>query len=300
MLRHPRIRHHRRLPPNPSKVAVQNFDHLKNRIELPYPRIVEFSDDREWGDESLTDYYVSLLRQSPKLERLLTNHQFPGPPGKRSFPSKNKSGIITSVSVRDLHACDSALMRRISLPALESLTVNSWDVSLPDDILPAIRDMLVRSKCPLRTLSIFDAPGHSDLVRILESTPQLTELRLRFPSWSKKQDNTVNSLIEKAKKILPQLRILDINMYDCEFLGVGFAFVGAGLLDLVKARPGLRVLNVQVLTQDVLTVLKQKDLEELRALKSQGRELSITTRGEYRKGEDDQRFTQTEKLRVYV
>lgn len=89
-------------------------------------------------------------------------------------------------------------------------------------------------------------------------------------------------------------------MYDWEFLGIGFAFVSAGLLDLVKARAGLRVLNVQVLTQDVLTGLSQKDLSELRALKSQGRELSVTTRGEYRKGEDDQRFTQTEKLRVYV
>ncbi|PBK85304.1 hypothetical protein ARMGADRAFT_561267 [Armillaria gallica] len=287
------------LAPNLSKVALQNFGHLKNRIELPYPRLVEFSDDREWGDESMTEYYVSLLRRSPKLERLITNHQLLGPPGKSTF-SKNKSSIITNVSVRDLHACDSALMQRISLPALESLTVNSRDVTLPDDILPSIRDMLVRSKCPLRTLSIFDSPGHSDLIRILESTPQLTELRLRFPLWSKKQDNTVKSLIGKARGILPQLRVLDINMYDWEFLGVGFAFVSAGLLDLVKARPGLRVLNVQVLTQDVLTGLSQKDLSELRALKSQGRELSVTTRGEYRKGEDDQRFTQTEKLRVYV
>ncbi len=247
----------------------------------------------------MTEYYVSLLRRSPKLERLLTNHQLLGPPGKSTF-SKSKSSIITNASVRDLHACDSALMRRISLPALESLTVNSRDVTLPDDILPSIRDMLVRSKCPLRALSIFDSPVHSDLIRILESTPQLTELRLRFPSWSKKQDNTVKSLIGKARGILPQLRVLDINMYDWEFLGVGFAFVSTGLLDLVKARPGLRVLNVQVLTQDVLTGLSQKDLNELRALKSQGRELSVMTRGEYRKGEDDQRFTQTEKLRVYV
>ncbi|KAK0499126.1 hypothetical protein EDD18DRAFT_63340 [Armillaria luteobubalina] len=289
------------LAPNLSRVVLQNFGHLKNRIELPYPRIVVFSDNREWGDESLMEYYVSLLRQSPKLERLLTNHQFPGPPSERSdFFSKNKSSIITNVSLRDLHACDSALMRRISLPALESLTVNSWELTLPSDILPAIRDMLVRSKCPLRTFSIFDAPGHSDLIRILEITPQLTELRLHFPSWSKKQDNTINSLIGKAKKILPQLRVLDINMSDWEFLGVGFAFVGAGLLDLVKARPGLRVLSVQVLTQDVLTGLSQKDVDELRTLKSQGRELSITTRGEYRKSEDDERFAQTEKLRVYV
>ncbi len=122
----------------------------------------------------------------------------------------------------------------------------------------------------------------------------------RSPYKTLAKDNTVKSLITKAREILPQLRVLDINMYDWEFLGIGFAFVSAGLLDLVKTRAGLRVLNVQVLTQDVLTGLSQKDLNELRALKSQGRELSVMTRGEYRKGEDDQRFTQTEKLRVYI
>ncbi|KAK0460514.1 uncharacterized protein EV420DRAFT_213488 [Desarmillaria tabescens] len=293
------------LSPNLSKVTLQNFGHLKNRIELPYPRLVAFSDDREWGDESMTEYYVALLRRSPKLERLLTNHQLLGPHSKKpGLFSKAKPSIITNASLRDLHACDSALMRRISLPALESLTVNSYDVTLPDDILPAIRDMLVQSKCALRTLSIFDPPGSSDLTRILEINPQLTELRLRFPSWSKKQDNTIKSLIatvvKRANSFLPQLRVLDINMYDCEFLGVGFAFISTGLLDLVKARPGLRVLNVQILTQDVLSGLSPKDVNELRAFKEQGRELSITTRGEYRKGTDDQRFTQTERLRVYV
>ncbi|KAK0184526.1 hypothetical protein F5146DRAFT_1125697 [Armillaria mellea] len=56
------------LAPDLSKVALQNFGHLKNRIELPYPRLVEFSDDREWGDEFMTEYYVSLLQRSPKLE----------------------------------------------------------------------------------------------------------------------------------------------------------------------------------------------------------------------------------------
>ncbi|KAK0230400.1 hypothetical protein IW262DRAFT_400043 [Armillaria fumosa] len=223
---------------------------------LPVPvlasNLVSFSDDRA------TDYfghlhqmYLDIVRGSPSLDEIEVRHQSQA---EGDLPVATPRIIHPALST--LATREGSFMRSLELPMLEAVDIqeNSHEVddrSTFPDVLPALHDLIIRSRCSLTSLTIADTVLDDNIVSILSLSPELAFLKFRLTQWSEDSDFILQIVIEKMAEmtidssgntelsLIPLLEDFSVYMYDRrsrfrEHVEVGF--VDGNFVHMLKVR----------------------------------------------------------------
>ncbi|KAJ7180387.1 hypothetical protein C8R43DRAFT_972864 [Mycena crocata] len=176
-------------------------------VSVPWNSIRRFSEthiypgalQRTGFSSNTTEMSLKLLRSNPLLESLDVNVASPS-------PMLSSSQSTLTHSLRRLVATDGNLIRSLTLPRLEELVVPAADT------IPAIRDLLTRSKCALRSLRLIDFTLDKTLLSILSSSSSLRTLIIVLSEWDSGDEKTMKLLVKKLTEpsFLPCLEDLDI------------------------------------------------------------------------------------------
>ncbi|KAK0499689.1 hypothetical protein EDD18DRAFT_1349890 [Armillaria luteobubalina] len=223
---------------------------------LPVPvsasNLVSFSDDRA------TDYfghlhqmYLDIVRGSPSLDEIEVQHQ-----GQAEGDLPVASPRIIHSTLSTLSIREGSFMRSLELPMLDTVDIqgNSHEVgdrSTFPDVLPALHDLIIRSRCSLTSLTIADTVLDDSVVSILSLSPQLVFVEFRLTQWCEDSDFILQIVIEKMAEttidssgnielgLIPLLEEFSVNMYDRrsrfrEHVEVGF--VDGKFVHMLKVR----------------------------------------------------------------
>ncbi|KAK0444416.1 hypothetical protein EV421DRAFT_1800951, partial [Armillaria borealis] len=190
---------------------------------LPVPvstsNLVKFSDDRA------TDYfghlhqmYLDIVRGSPSLEEFEVRHQ-----GQAEGDLLVATPRIIHPTLHTLAIREASFMRSLELPELESVDIQKnfpevGDRSTFPDVLPALHDLIMRSRCSLTYLSIADTVLDDNIISILSLSPQLAYLGT--PDFilqtviEKMAETTINSSGDNELSLIPLLEEFSVSMYD--------------------------------------------------------------------------------------
>ncbi|KAJ7692142.1 hypothetical protein B0H17DRAFT_547465 [Mycena rosella] len=196
-----------KIAPCLSDIALIGYHH--EIVALPWGSIRRFSetslfpnpdDFKRAADQ--TKAYLSLLRNNPRLESLEVTYPEPSP------SSDSPESTQTHLALRRLVTAEGNLIRSLTLPHLEELVLDIEN----DDTVPAIRELLARSKCSLRSLRLINFTFDEDVLAILSSSSTLQTLIVRLTSWDKGHGETMQRLMTKFAEpsFLPCLQDLDI------------------------------------------------------------------------------------------
>ncbi|KAJ7222226.1 hypothetical protein GGX14DRAFT_428255 [Mycena pura] len=195
-------------------IALNNYPH--DIVALPWSSIRHFASDMtpfpdvvmggvvllEGGTVSIdAETYVSLLRNNPQLESLDLTYPSPSPP----------TSTLTHLSLRRLCGADGRLIRALTLPNLEELII-----TLKDDTISAVRGLLARSKCSLRSLRLIDFTLSTDVLAILSQSASLQTLIIIPPAWDTHADSNMKRLVRTLAQpsFLPCLEDLEIQVHE--------------------------------------------------------------------------------------
>ncbi|PBK66890.1 hypothetical protein ARMSODRAFT_330237 [Armillaria solidipes] len=223
---------------------------------LPVPvstsNLVKFSDDRA------TDYfghlhqmYLDIVRGSPSLEEFEVRHQ-----GQAEGDLPVATPRIIHPTLYTLAIREGSFMRSLELPELESVDIQKNSPEVGDrstfpDVLPALHDLIIRSRCSLTYLSIADTVLDDNIISILSLSPQLAYLGFSFTQWSEDSDFILQTVIEKMAEttinssgdnelsLIPLLEEFSVYMFDRrsrfrEVVEVGF--VDGNFVNMLKVR----------------------------------------------------------------
>ncbi|KAJ6524225.1 hypothetical protein DFH09DRAFT_1372197 [Mycena vulgaris] len=196
----------------PGLTDVRLISYPHQLVALPWNSIRRFSEAYHTFPGELTQHglstqkYLKLLRDNPRLECL--DVEYPSD----SEPSPSTS-TLTHRSLRRLVTGEESLIRSLTLPHLEELTTH-----LSDDTLPAIRDLIARSKCSLRSLWLINFTLDDDLLAIFSRSPSLQTLTIRFTDWDTEDDTSMQLFVKKLAEpsFLPCLEFLDICVFESQ------------------------------------------------------------------------------------
>ncbi|KAK0476859.1 hypothetical protein IW261DRAFT_335353 [Armillaria novae-zelandiae] len=228
------------------KLAEASFNGFHRKAEIRIPRhLVAYSDTRPQGDTTLTPRYLDMVRRSLQLETFRVNHcSTEGSSYQIPRPSR-----VTHKSLRHLTACDDLFLENLVLPALDTMNIEPGDRrECPPSACIAVPHLIVRSQCSLTSLSLTNAAPDSNFINILQLTPQLRSLHLRFPLWidrSRVYESHMKTLITRLAEhsklsgvhvLVPQLRELRIEIGRRNELIDELVFLDRSFIDLVRAR----------------------------------------------------------------
>ncbi len=144
------------LAENLEAVYLFNLPHA-SRVLLPWSWLVDFADSREHTTAAagLNQHLLDMLEAGVNLKMMVVIHQ---PMHNESFPVNDEHVINTSLE--ELHACDGNFLCSITLPNLLSASletqfgdrVRSSSSFCTSNALQGLRDMIIRSHCPLHSL----------------------------------------------------------------------------------------------------------------------------------------------------
>ncbi|KAJ7780614.1 hypothetical protein DFH07DRAFT_436638 [Mycena maculata] len=183
--------------PRLAHVTLNGFPHENS--PLPWDSIGRtFSETVFPMEVRAMEIYLKILKNNPQLESLDVTYPDAG---------KRSKSNLTHFSLRRLFTDDGNLIRALTLPKLEELVVGP-----ENDTMPAIRDMLTRSKCSPRSLRLIDFTLDKDLRTILSSSANLRTLVLRFIGWGAEDEKTMELLVKMLAEpsFLPRLEDLEI------------------------------------------------------------------------------------------
>lgn len=130
---------------------------------------------------------------------------------------------ITHPSIRYLCVSDEECLRSLTLPSLQELHIKSPLLAdeigsilpCPSIILVTIKDLLIRSRCSLKCLTLLDMAEFEWAQDVLELTPDLQELKLTFHHWYAR-DTDYDGELSDLLRVLPtviDLVSLEIEIY---------------------------------------------------------------------------------------
>jgi hypothetical protein len=131
-----------------------------------------------------TERCLKMLRDNPQLESLDVTYS-------SAAPSSSKSAL-THRSLRRLATAEGNLIRCLTLPNLEEIVVEPRD-----DTIAAIRGLLKRSKCTLRSLRLIDFLLDTDVLAVLSSCTKLQTLVVRLTGWDAEIKEVMDLLVKK-------------------------------------------------------------------------------------------------------
>ncbi|KAK0243208.1 hypothetical protein EDD85DRAFT_320136 [Armillaria nabsnona] len=258
--------------------------------------LVTFCDDRPAdGVGILHRMYLDIIRDAPSLEKFSVSHQ-----GSSEGALPVAAPRIVHQALRNLTVCESAIIRSLDLPNLESATIQhdcpSWEHSTYTypDVLPALLNLIIRSKCVLTSLTIADTQLNEHIFSILSLCSNLTEFELRFSRWreSDPSDLVLQTLVGRMSEttaddshklvLVPILKGFTVSMFDCyEKQGIAaVGFVNSAFVRMLKVpldcKSPLCSITVDILSFHLaLSMLDQEDIKQIKAWQDD-RRLDIT------------------------
>ncbi|KAJ6584828.1 hypothetical protein B0H19DRAFT_1319397 [Mycena capillaripes] len=267
--------------PRLTNVALRDCAH--EIVPLPWTSIRCFSEMQEMSTEPV-EKYLKLLRKTPHLESLDVSYP--------SNSSSSSQSTLTHRSLRCLRTSDGNLIRCLSLPNLEELSIEPTA-----DTMPAIRDLLKQSKCSLRKLRLTKFTLDKDTVDILSSCINLQTLIVSMTGWNAKVKETTELSVEKLAdpSFLPCLEDLDIAIWPKYAKDRAplkrphpIAFINDAFVDILAARwegrrttqGGAHLKRVSVVVQLPSTVglSKTRGVDRLRKMCHEGLDVVIKAR----------------------
>jgi hypothetical protein len=187
----------------PRLTDITLVDYPHELLNVPWSSIRRFSETQlMYGRNSSvnqTERCLKMLRDNPQLESLDVTYS-------SAAPSSSKSAL-THRSLRRLATAEGNLIRCLTLPNLEEIVVEPRD-----DTMAAIRGLLKRSKCTLRSLRLIDFLLDTDVLAVLSSCTKLQTLVVRLTGWDAEIKEVMDLLVKKLAEpsFLPCLEDLDI------------------------------------------------------------------------------------------
>ncbi|KAK0243154.1 hypothetical protein EDD85DRAFT_1019308 [Armillaria nabsnona] len=253
-------------------------------VRVSTSHLVRFSDDRATDSFGhLHEMYLDIIRGSPFLDEVEVQHQ-----GQAEGDLPVATPRIIHPTLRTLAFREGSFIRSLELPKLKTVEIqaNSHEVgdrSTFSDVLPALHDLIIRSRCSLTSLSIADTVLDDNIISILSLSPQLAYLGFSLTQWSEDSDSILEIVIEKMAEttidsfydneptLIPLLEHFSVYMSDRrsrfrEEVEVGF--VDSNFVYMLKVRlhcaSPLRFVNVNGSTRLLrFTGVDGDDVEEL-------------------------------------
>ncbi|PBL02941.1 hypothetical protein ARMGADRAFT_1072363 [Armillaria gallica] len=162
-------------------------------VRVSTSNLVRFSDDRAtdfFGH--LHQMYLDVVRGSPLVE-FEVQHQ-----GQAEGYLSVADPRIVLPTLHKLAIREGSFIRSLELPKLETVDIQEnshgvGDRSTFPDVLPALHDLIIRSRCSLTNLSIADTVLDDNIISILSLSPQLAYLRFSLTQWSEDSDFILQS-----------------------------------------------------------------------------------------------------------
>ncbi|KAF8996093.1 hypothetical protein BDZ89DRAFT_1171720 [Hymenopellis radicata] len=173
------------------------------------------------------------LSSCPSLISLRITHQFIYEFETESPSTLTNGFTIQHNSLRYLYLSDAHSLNAVTLPSLEKLHIKCPLVEnligsrppCPDTMLAAIKNFIVRSRCSLKSLRVMDVQDAHQLEDVLQFTPDLTELKVRYNHWQvdQKYDAQLSAFLRSrahstnAEQLVPKLRSFILRIYAYPF-----------------------------------------------------------------------------------
>ncbi|KAJ7505361.1 hypothetical protein B0H11DRAFT_1978296 [Mycena galericulata] len=274
------------IAPRLAYITLVNYPH--QHVSLPWSSIRSFSESSQfpvtWRSPSTnsTQRYLKLFRNlNPRLESLNVTYPFPSPSSQPPPPP------LSLLHLRRLLTAEEGLIRSLTLPKLEELIV-----APKADTMPAIHDLLTRSKCSLRSLCLINFTLDEDVTAILSSSTGLQTLMLRFSGWEAGDEKTMNLLVQELAEpsFLPCLEHLDITIdqddyafFDSEPVESPYkiGFIDDTFVEMLAARwerCRLKKVSVRVELPTTLALSKTRGVGRLRKMCDEGLDVFLKAR----------------------
>ncbi|KAF9021145.1 hypothetical protein BDZ89DRAFT_1071719 [Hymenopellis radicata] len=199
--------------PRLSDLTLYGLPH--QNVSVPWARITHFSEELHQqasthGSRRSVDaskVFLEILRANPHMESFRVD--YPGLYKSSGVPSR-----FNHPSLRYFSARDSRLIGALILPKLNELFVDKPIFST----LPALRQLLSRSQCSLRSFRLAESSINDEVITLLSITVQLEELVLQHVGWDAVDDTMMCGLIQRMSEasFLPNLAVLDIDISPAE------------------------------------------------------------------------------------
>ncbi|KAK0243712.1 hypothetical protein EDD85DRAFT_805144 [Armillaria nabsnona] len=252
-------------------------------IPLGVPNLTSYTDDRTraFGDLTLHQHFLNIIRTSPHLKSFSTRHR-----SSVTVPTPR----VVHPGITWLSATDGTFLRSLTLPALRNMELYHsalWS----RDIVTSLYDLVVHSACNLSSLKVVNCVVNEKLIHILEASPELTSLTLQISEWDSGSAQTIKDLFDRLRSfehvLIPRLQSLTLTMEDADFLGTDFGLFGHlfGYFIEDRWRKGiLRSVTVTLMiywgiTSQSESPLSQGCREKLIRLKDEGMDVKFISRG---------------------
>ncbi|KAG7446017.1 uncharacterized protein BT62DRAFT_147991 [Guyanagaster necrorhizus] len=203
------------------------------RFAFPWKNLVHYCDHRIPEGRA---FDLGILNKAPYLE---------------AFESNVRQQILSMLTpvfhdrLSLLNVRDSSFLDSLTLPALKEITLRPYivDETRADTNLPALLGMISRSKCSLRRLSVYDVAPDSDLIHILEMSPELEFLSLNIPRCRDPSSVHLRSLMSHMQgALVSRLGTLAINRYDRD-TSEALVFLDEVFVEMIAGRHAKRSLH---------------------------------------------------------
>ncbi|KAG7449394.1 uncharacterized protein BT62DRAFT_917952 [Guyanagaster necrorhizus] len=149
---------------------------------LPYEQL--FSARMEWCDRNVLEEHLVTLHEMPNLQEYdLDGFDY-------EMRELSEPGFIHHNALRVLHVCTPGALTNLVLPNLEEvhLKAASLDEICRFATLDKLPGLIERSGCSIRKLTLADVLESSDIIPVLERTPNLNELHVELNHWHYETD----------------------------------------------------------------------------------------------------------------
>lgn len=241
------------------------------RFPFPWKNLVHYCDHRIPEGRA---FDLDILNKAPRLEAFESNVR----QQILSVPSPVFHERLLRLNVRD-----GSFLDTLTLPALKEITLRPYivDETHMDAILPSLVGLILRSKCSLHHLSVYDAAPDSDLVHILEMSPKLESLSLNIPRCRDPSSAHLKSLMSRLQgALVSRLGTLAINRYDRD-TSEAMVFLDEDFVEMIArrhAKGSLRTVRFDVWVPEAGSYkcpLSEGSVKKLKGFQEEGLELCI-------------------------
>ncbi|PBK85619.1 hypothetical protein ARMGADRAFT_1169387 [Armillaria gallica] len=285
------------ITPRLEAISIEGFqdDHIDTIIPLSSPKLRQFRDDRELGDNTLNARVLETVRHSPALQSFHVYHRNRFDP-RSTLPVTPR---IENASIHTLQASEGALLRSLRLPALKTLWLGTDEncmLPCPDDVVASLQVLISVSQCSLTSLILTQVSiaNTSDFIHLLRLMPQLEELEMFFLFWRDEYDTTMQHVVSEMTEpspqpqalsarhaLLPALTEFTIEVFDITD-SQGVRFINDVFVDMMSTRcrtydaPKLKYVRAEIRSPNPLP-LSAAATNQLQELCHDGLEVTILT-----------------------